>query len=75
MNKKNKARAHKVGLKHGLPDKVIEAVVNSPFDFMRETTREMNELESFKNFRIINLGILYTTERRLNNLKKNDNNK
>ncbi len=73
MNKKNKAKAHKVGLKHGLPDKVVEEIVNSPFEFMREKIQAMEGIEDFHNFRIIGLGIMYTTERRVKNLKKNDN--
>lgn len=75
MNQENKKKAHKVGLKNNLSDEVVQEIINSPFEFIREQIQGMVEVGDFKNFRIINLGILHTSERRVRNLKekKNDN--
>lgn len=69
MNSDNKKLVHKVALEMGLPDEVVKEIVESPFSFMRKEIPQMVENDDFKNFRVINLGIFYTTEYILNELK------
>lgn len=66
--KKVKAIIHKIGLRHGLPDSVIEEVVKSPYAFAEIKLRELSlmnieseeELEKTKtNFLFKHLGRLY----------------
>lgn len=75
MNKDLKPLVHKIGLEMSLPDKVIEAIVESPMFFMRENIQSYREVEDFKNFRIIGLGIFYTNERIVKEIQDAVNNK
>lgn len=70
MNKKLKPLVHSIGLETQLPDKIVEAIVESPLFFMREEIQSYEEMEEFKNFRIIGLGIFYTNERILKDADK-----
>lgn len=69
MHKDLKSLVHKVALEENLPDEVVKEIIESPFSFMRQEIPNMVEIEDFKNFRIINLGIFYTTEYILKELR------
>lgn len=73
MHKDLKQLVHKVALEEGLSDNVVKEIVESPFAFMRNEIPLMEEDEEFKNFRIINLGLFYTTKYIIKEVKKNAN--
>lgn len=66
---KIKMLIHKIGLKHNLQDSVINKIINSPYQFTRETIKSL-ELDNIKseedfeklkvNFIYLYLGKLYT---------------
>lgn len=66
---KVKILIHKIGLKHNLQDSVINKIINSPYQFTRETIKSL-ELDNIKseedfeklkvNFIYLYLGKLYT---------------
>lgn len=66
---KVKMLIHKIGLKHNLQDSVINKIINSPYQFTRETIKSL-ELDNIKseedfeklkvNFIYLYLGKLYT---------------
>lgn len=72
MNKDYKKIIHSIALEEGLPDYVVSEILESPFSFMRQEIPKMLEIGDFKNFRIINLGIFYTNERILKELRNDD---
>ena len=66
---KIKALIHKIGLKYHLQDKVINKIINSPYQFTRETIKNLNfenieseeDFDKLKtNFIYLYLGKLYT---------------
>lgn len=76
---KIRALIHRIGLKYNLQDKVINKIINSPYQFTRETIKnlEFENIESEEdfnrlktNFIYLYIGKLYTTyERYIKNKK------
>jgi len=76
---KVKLLIHRIGLKHNLQDKIINAIVHSPYKFTRKvitdlsiddniTEEQFNELKT--NFIYLYIGKLYTNFSILNKFKK-----
>jgi hypothetical protein len=62
MNRDYEKYVHSVALEFNLPDEVARKIIESPFQFMRDKIPKMIEDDDFKNFRLMNLGIFYTTD-------------
>lgn len=58
---KHEALIHRLHLKYKLNKSVIKEIIKSPTRFARKEIESYNweNLEEFKNFRFINLGILH----------------
>lgn len=82
MNKKIKAIYHKVGLDNRLPDKVVQQIIESQYEFIKERITEINfnsindekEFNQTKsNFILKYLGKLHTNYATLKKVKKQSN--
>lgn len=80
MNKKQKAKIHKLGLRNNLRDEIVKKIVESPFEFMKETIENMDlETAERYNFYHKSLGRFYFKKKILEKIKqkieeKNGNN-
>ena len=88
MNKADKLKIAELALKHGISAEEAELIVQSPYEFIRETTKELNfvdnltneELDQMKtNFNLPAIGKLYSSnflyQRIQENKKKKNLNK
>ena len=62
----------RLSLKYNLPEEEIRRIVFSPFELVKKSMKdaEPNNIESFKNIRIINFGLFAVKPGRIKHLKK-----
>lgn len=58
---KIKMLIHKIGLKYNLQDNVINKIINSPYQFTRETIKslELDNIESEEDFEKLKVNFIY----------------
>jgi|TARA_R110000744_G_scaffold375446_2_gene488905 hypothetical protein len=71
MQKTTKEIIKSLAKKYSIPEKVMTAIVESPFKFTRDNLRDsdIEKEDSLKNFRYPYLGILYTHSARVKAIK------
>lgn len=63
-----------MALEYGIPEEEMREIVFSPYEMLCDTVKEAtkDEEETFKNVRIINLGLFAVKKGRLNYFKSKD---
>lgn len=58
---KVKMLIHKIGLKYNLQDNIINKIINSPYQFTRETIKslELDNIESEEDFEKLKVNFIY----------------
>jgi nucleoid DNA-binding protein len=74
-NKELKRLIHRISLETMLPDKIVEDIVKSQFDAIRDTisSGDMDDYSSFKNISVKYLGKFFVKESRLEAIKRTIN--
>ncbi len=72
IQKKIQEIIKKMALEYGISEEEVKEIVFSPYEMLCETIKsaEKDNEESFKNVRIMNLGLFAVKKGRLNYLKK-----
>lgn len=84
MNKADKLKAAELALKHGISAEEAELIIQSPYEFIRETTKELDfadnltndELDAMKtNFNLPAIGKLHMSNFLYQRIQENKNKK